>query len=53
MKIKWWKEKRGGGACSVSVDFDNSLKCYGKIIGRKLNDERMSEIINLKSSLIL
>lgn len=19
MKIKWWKEKRGGGACSVSI----------------------------------
>lgn len=23
MKTKWWKEKRGGGACSVSVQFSN------------------------------
>lgn len=21
MKIKWWKEKRGGGACAVRIEF--------------------------------
>lgn len=26
MKIKWWKEKRGGGACSVSIATNLLLK---------------------------
>lgn len=25
MKTKWWKEKRGGGACGVSLVNDNSF----------------------------
>lgn len=31
MKTKWWKEKRGGGACSVSHLVFNSQNKFNKI----------------------
>lgn len=34
MKTKWWKEKRGGGACGVSIQIENFSAKITTIKGR-------------------
>lgn len=52
MKTKWWKEKRGGGACGVSVVFlsnatnsANFTKCFQSIVKKDNKDEGLCKAL--------
>lgn len=35
MKIKWWKEKRGGGACTVSLRYSTLISIITQLLSFK------------------